>query len=161
MKMELLVRAAQILRTEPAYTMPAVKLHTRLVAELGSEAGSYAEMHQMLKHRADSFILLDAPRLLPSAEAWPAQIRAEYEAALKATGSCTRVALLETAASAADNGALSMAGRTLSSLWPAAQSNDSLRALIRSALEELAELDEIIGHGEAERSTTPPRHPRQ
>lgn len=159
MKIELVVRAAHILRTEPGYTMPAVKLHTRLVAELGAEAGSYAEMQQMLKQRTESFMLLDAPRLLPTTEAWPPQIRAEYEAALQATGSCTRVALVET--STRENGALGMAGRTISSLWQVSEGNDSLRVLLRSAVDELAELDEIIGRGGAERPTTPLRDPRQ
>lgn len=162
MTIRALLRAAQILRAQPGYSMPVVKLHARLVHELGSEVGSYAELYRLLKNRPEDFMLLDTPRVLPDASGWPQQVREEYENALETAGlgACVRVALTEMAEADDESSPFALAGRTLSNMWPAAHNDDALRQFLSTAAEQLAEIGEVMSRDEAGRPTTPLRDPR-
>lgn len=138
------MRAAEILRLQPGGAMAALQLHEVLSQEFGDQAGTYADMVQMLKHRPQSFMILDPP----------------YASALQDAGLGTgpKVVLIEM--DAESTSAVAVAGRTLTSLWGAAQGDDELRAYLSSALEQLVEIGQIMDCGAEARPTTRPRDPR-
>jgi hypothetical protein len=141
MKLDALLRAAQLLRAEPAHSMPLVKLHARLCDELGAGVGTYAEVYQQLKNRPQSFTVIDAPRLLNGTEGWPRHLREEYGAALESAGvgSCMRVTLTEPSDSG-NADAIALAGDTISALWRAAADDAELRDYLARASEQLEEI---------------------
>ena len=155
MKIDTLLRAAQILRAQPAHCMPLQLLHGKLTLELGAQVGSYAQFHAELKKRPESFMLLDSPRLLPQATEWPAHVREAYDCALDGAGlgSCQRVALTDII-EPAGNDAISLASCTISELWPAAEKDATLRNVMQRASDQLAEISSLLA--EAERPTTRP-----
>src|SRR5688500_10530258 len=106
MKLNALVRVAQILRSQPAYTMPLPRLHKCLAEELGTEAGTYAQMYHELKKRPYSLMVLDAQRLLD---------HDDYGAVVEDSGlgACTRIALAELGTDDDGSSALSLACITL------------------------------------------------
>src|SRR4051812_33781539 len=81
-----LLRAAQILRAQPAHPMPLRALFAQLQRELGAESGTYTRLYLELKKRSDSFLLTDSPRLLDGANRWPMQVREAYDHALETAG---------------------------------------------------------------------------
>jgi hypothetical protein len=162
MKIDTLLRAAQILRTQPARSMALVKLHSRLTDELGTDAGTYAQLYAELKKRPESFLLLDMPRLLDGAQRWPKQVREEYGSVLEGAGlgACVRVALNELPHSEVDD-ALSLASSTVSELWAGLETDATLREYLQRAADQLEEISALLNASEAERPTThPPDLPR-
>lgn len=160
---ETVVRAAQILRTQPACTMSLTSLHGRLREELGAAAGTYAQIYHQLKQLSDSFLLIDAPLLLHGTEAWPAQVREEYNTALESAGlgACTRVALTDQHNREPQPGAVSLASMTMGELWTLAEDDSVLRDLLARAAQQLEDICSIIAHdAEAEPPTILPRAPR-
>ncbi|MGQ0561951.1 MAG: hypothetical protein ACT443_08775 [Gemmatimonadota bacterium] len=152
MKLDTLLRAAQILRSQPAYAMPLARLHARLAEEFGGEAGSYARMYQELKKRPQSFMVLDSPRLVEDDR---------YDDLLEGTGlgACTRVALAEAIEEEAP-GALNMAGATLAELWPKTEADPVLREYLAQAMRELEAISAAAADGAPAHPTTPARDPR-
>lgn len=159
MKLEAILRAAQILRAQPAYAMPLVKLHARLAEELGTDAGTYAQIYLQLKKRPQSFMVVDSPRLLDGTDYWPAQVRGEYAAVLEGAGlgACVRVALTEVAVEDAQSGAIALAGTTMTELWNAGEHDPVVREYVARATRELEEISSLLSQdAEAERPTIPP-----
>jgi hypothetical protein len=157
MKLEAILRAAQILRAQPAYAMPLAKLHARLAEELGTDAGTYAQVYLQLKNRPQSFMVVDSPRLLAGTEYWPAQVRDEYDAVLEVAGlgACVRVALTEVVEDAR-SGAVALAGATMTELWNAAEHDSVMREYVTRATRELEEISSLLSmDAEAERPTIP------
>jgi hypothetical protein len=154
MKLEVLLRAAEILRSQPAYTMSLAKLHAQLVEDLGAGASTYAQTYADLKNRPQSFMLLDTPKLLDSADSWPAQVREQYDEALNTAGlgACVRVMLAEQT-NEVSNDVLALANATLAEL---SRCSDPIM------LEHLARATEAIEEisAAAELPTTHPRGPR-
>lgn len=164
MKLDALLRAAQILRSQPAYAMPLVKLHARLVEELGPDLGSYADVYQQLKNRPQSFLVIDSPKLLPDNTAWPRQVREAYDVALDGAGlgAYVRVALTELPAETGQEDALAVAGATLGDLWTVFAKDATLRELITRAAQQLEEISALLSSDAGEeRPTTPPPDPPQ
>lgn len=157
MKLDALLRAAQILRAQPAYTMPLAKLHARLAEELGSGAGTYAQMYRQLKNRPESFMLVDSPRLLSGPQVWPSEARADYDAALEdvGLGACVRVALTEFSVEETP-GAIGLAATTMNELWLAGEADPVIREYVLRASRELEEISSALSAAaSAERPTTP------
>jgi hypothetical protein len=146
MKVEAILRAARILRAQPAYAMPLAKLHARLAEELGTDAGTYAQIYLQLKNRPQSFLVVDSPRLLEGTDYWPAQVRDEYDAALEVAGlgACVRVALTEVAAEDAQPGAIALAGATMTELWQAGEYDPVMREYVARAARELEEISSLL-----------------
>jgi hypothetical protein len=162
MNIEAVLRAARILRGEPAYTMPLSTLHERLRKELGAEAGTYAQIYLQLKNLPQSFLMIDAPQLLHGTEVWPAQVREEYNSALGGVGlgACVRVALTEALAEEAHPGAVGLASKTVSELWAAAENDGVLLEYLSRAAHQLEEISSLLAaDAEAARTTTPPPDP--
>jgi hypothetical protein len=136
MKLNALVRVAQILRSQPAYTMPLSRLHTCLAEELGTEAGTYAQMVHELKKRPHSFMVHESPRLLD---------HDDYASAIESMGleTGTRVSLAELGDDDAYS-ALSMACITLSELWARADADPLLREYLAQATSEMERLSETL-----------------
>ena len=158
MKLEAILRAAQILRAQPSYAMPLAKLHTRLAEELGTDAGTYAQIYLQLKNRPQSFMVVDSPRLLDGTDYWPAQARDEYDAVLDVAGlgACVRVALTEVAVQDEQPGAIALAGATMSELWNAGEHDPIMRERVARATRELEEISSLLSaDAEAERPTIP------
>lgn len=129
MKLDTLLRAAQILSGQPAGTMPLATLHACLADEIGPEAGTYAQMHAELKKRPQSFMVLEAPNLV------------EDDAYASLTG-FTWVTLAENAVDSRD--ALAMAGTTLTDLWARTEMDPALRELLLDGARQIEALAEIF-----------------
>lgn len=137
MKLDTLLRVAQILRSQPAYTMPLSRLHKCLAEELGPEAGTYAQMYHELKKRPQSFMVLDSPRLLDH-EAYGGLFD---DAGL---GACTRIALAELGAGDDLTSAVSIASATLSELWTRADTDPVLRDYLVQAAREMERISDAL-----------------
>jgi len=165
MKLHVLVRAAQILRAQPAYSLSLVRLHARLSDELGAQAGSYAALHAELKKRPESFVVIDSPRVLAEgAGRWPKQLREQYDDAFSGAGlgACVRVSLAEPPNENPDADALRLAGRTVSELWSAASSDAMLCDYLTRASQQLEEISSLLSpDAVAELPTTHPHDPRR
>jgi hypothetical protein len=163
MKLESVLRAAQILRSQPGGTMPLRSLHARLHHEFGAESGSYAQMYHLLKNLPHSFIVMDESQLIAGSDKWPAQLREEYACALEGAGlgSCVRVALAEVAPEELHGGALGLANQTLSELWAAAAGDPVLREYLSTIAHQLDELNAVLADGAAAPPTTLPRGPQK
>lgn len=158
MKLEAILRAAQILRAQPTYAMPLAKLHARLAEELGTDAGTYAQIYLQLKNRPQSFMVVDSPRLLDGTDHWPIQVREEYDVALEVAGlgACVRVALTEVAVEDAQPGAIALAGATMTELWNAGEHDPVMREYVTRATRELEEISSLLwADAEAELPTIP------
>lgn len=129
MKLDTLLRAAQILSVQPACTMPLATLHACLADEIGREAGTYAQMHAELKKRPQSFMVLEAPNLV------------EDEAYEALTG-FTWVTLAENAVD--DRDALAMAGTTLTELWARTELDPALREQLLDGARQIEALGEVF-----------------
>ena len=162
MNVESVLRAAQILRMQPACTMSVRSLHARLQGELGPDAGSYAQVYHRLKNLPHSFVVIDAPQFLPGADIWPAQLREEYNSALEGAGlgSCARVALAEVTPDELRGGALGLASRTVAELWSIAQGDPVLREYLSAVAQQLEEISATLSDDEAAHPTIHPRDPR-
>jgi hypothetical protein len=125
MKLDTLLRAAQILSVQPACTMPLTTLHACLAAEIGRDAGTYAQMYAELKKRPQSFMVLEAPSLV------------EDEAYEALTG-FTWVTLAESTSE--DRDALAMAGTTLTELWARTDMDPALREQLLNGARQLEAL---------------------
>lgn len=160
MKIDAILRAAQILRAQPTFAMPLGELHSRMLAELGRDAGSYAEFCALLKKRPASFIIIDSPRLADADSAWPRQVRERYRSALAETdlGVFARVALAELPGASVED-VLAMAGRTINGLWQATSDDPILRAALARASYQLDELSAQLADAAAAHPTTRPRYP--
>ncbi|MGQ0813681.1 MAG: hypothetical protein ACT4O1_04375 [Gemmatimonadota bacterium] len=155
MNLNALLRAAQILQSQPTYTMTLTRLHACLAEEIGSEAGSYAQMYLELKKRPRSFMVIDAPRLIDSEE---------YEQLLEGAGlgPCTRVGLAEVGAEPDRSGALGLAGSTLTELWQKTEGDPELRAYLSHAASELERISsQLSADAGAARPTTHAPGPRR
>jgi hypothetical protein len=157
MKLDALLRAAQMLRAQPAHTMPLVTLHARLYNELGAGVGTYAEVYQQLKNRPQSFSVIDSPRLLDATDSWPQHVREEYGPALETVGigSCMRVTLTEPTGDGANADAIAMAGETISGLWRAAEGDAELRDYLARATDALEAIAFTLQDAAAAPTTTP------
>jgi hypothetical protein len=152
------LRAARILQATPGYSMPLVRLHAQLVRELGPQAGSYGEIYQQLKKRTDSFVVVDAARMLEGAELWPGIVREAYDSVLETAGfgSCVRVSL--TATEEGEPCALLAAlSATMADLIRGAAGDATLQVYVERAAQELAELNRIVLSAGITLPTTPLR----
>lgn len=151
MKLDALVRAAQILRSQPGYVMPLAKLHACLAAELGGDAGTYGDVYRELKKRPHSFMVLDGPRLL---------IDAECNELLEGAGlgTCARVSLADGGLDGAPADALGLATATLGELWQRAGADAVLYDYLSRAAEELEEITSLVTR--ATLTAHPTIHPR-
>ena len=136
MKLDALLRAAQILRSQPAGTMPLSRLHKCLAEEIGPDAGTYAQIYLELKKRPQSFMVLDSPRLLEH-DAYGSVLE---DAGL---GACTRIALAELGAGD-DGSAISIASATLSELWTRADADPVLRDYLVQAANEMDRISQAL-----------------
>lgn len=130
MKLDTLLRVAQILRNQPAYSMPVTKLHACLTAEVGGDAGTYAQMLYALKQRPESFMVLEAPALIED----DSYSRLLDQAGL---GACARVVLAE---SPDPVDAVGLAAVTLAELWARRGDDPAIRDYVAEATRRLAEL---------------------
>lgn len=133
MTIQMLIRASHILQEQPGNAMAATELHAALVNELGTDAGTYDAMCQLLKKRPQSFMVLRSP--------WQ-----EYVAFIEQDDD--------------DESALGRMGRTLSDLWHAAKDDGELRSFLGDAIDQMVEISSIMA-AEAEHPTTRPPDPRQ
>jgi hypothetical protein len=136
MNLDALLRAAQILRSHPARTMPLMRLHACLADELGSDAGTYAHVHAELKKRPHSFMVLEAPRLTADDAS---------ESVLEGAGvsGCTWVTLAE--GPGEDLDALGVATATLTELWSRIDADPTLGEYLLHAAQQLEALGEALG----------------
>jgi hypothetical protein len=160
MSIDVVLRAAHILQTQPGFTMPLYRLHAQLVRELGAAVGSYGQIYQQLRNLTGSFALVDAPRLLNGTEAWPGQVQEAYDSALEGVGlgSCVRVMLTETEQKESCDliAALSV---TLGELAAQCGEDHVLTSYLAAANGQLPELNNAIISAETVRPTTPLRDP--
>jgi hypothetical protein len=135
MNLDALLRAAQILGSQPARTMSLARLHACLAGELGSDAGTYAHIHAELKKRPQSFMVLEAPRLTADDA---------YESVLEGAGvsGCTWVTLAE--GPGEDLDALGVATATLTELWTRIEADPTLRDYLVNAAQQLEALGEAL-----------------
>jgi hypothetical protein len=161
MSLDALLCAARILQSQPGYTMPLARLHAQLVRELGGHAGSYGQIYQALKKRTDSFVLLDAPRVLGT-DGWPGGVREAYDTALEGAGygSCVRVMLTETPVPAECGDLLAALGSTLADLTTSCAHDGALTSYLARATLAAAELGQVMRGDAAVRPTTPLPDPR-
>lgn len=155
MSLDTLLSAARILQSQPGYTMPLARLHAQLVRELGPAAGSYAQIYQALRNRTDSFLIVDAPRVLAT-DSWPGGVREAYDAAMQdaGLGSCVRVMLTETPPRH-DADLLALLSTTLTELTVQCAGDRALTGYLERATVEIAELGRLMA-GAAGRPTTHP-----
>ena len=158
MSLDTLLSAARILQAQPGYTMPLTRLHAQLVRELGSAAGSYGQIYQALKKRTDSFVMLDAPRVLGT-EGWPGGVREAYDAALDGAGlgSCVRVMLTELPPPEDNGDLVAVLSATLTELTLAAGQDQALAGFLERTAQEVAEIGRFTQGGAAGLPTTPLR----
>lgn len=154
MLIETILRAAQILRAQPGYTMTLSSLHAQLVAELGPRAGSYAEIYQQLRRRTDSFVLLNAPRFL-AAESWRGVLRESGAGEPGAAGSFVRVALTEPLGEE-DSDLVAAVNATVSALAACCVNDLTLAPYVERAAIEAAELSRALANAGTGHPTTPP-----
>jgi hypothetical protein len=161
MLIDTVLRAARILQGTPGYSLPLARLHAQLVRELGAEAGSYGEIYQQLKKRTDSFIVLDAARVLDGSDNWPLLIREEYDSALEhaGLGSCVRVSLAAAQEGEQTCDLMGALGATLAELTIAATGDEALTGYVERAAQQLAELNRVVFSGGTARPTTLPPDP--
>jgi hypothetical protein len=145
MNLDALLRAAQILRAQPAYAMPVARLHACLREELGDDAGTCGQMLAALKKRPHSFMILDEPRFLED--------HAYMQLGDAALGACSRVALTEVSDPA---DALGLAGATLGELWPASVGDPVLKEMLMEAARELDAVSALVASAPARPTTLPP-----
>lgn len=126
MKLDTLLRAAQILSVQPACTMPLATLHACLTDEIGREAGTYAQMHAELKKRPQSFMVMEAPSLVE-------------DTSYAALNGFTWVTLAEKPAE--DRDALAIAGTTLTELWARTETDPAMRELLLEGARQI----EVLG----------------
>lgn len=154
MKIEALLRAAQILRSQPTYAMPLTRLHAYLAEELGADAGTYRDIYLALKKRPQSFMVLDAPQLLTDAAG-----ETDLESNL---GACVRVSLTEVAPGDQPTDALGMAAATVSELWQHGNADAVLHDCLSRAADQLEQIGALIANADAaERPTTHFRDPHR
>jgi hypothetical protein len=156
MLIDVLLRAAHILQSQPGYTMPLFRLHAQLTRELGPAAGTYGQIYQQLRKRTDSFALVDSPRLLDGANHWPGLVQETYDTVLEGAGlgSCVRVTLMETDANETCDlvAALSV---TLGELAAQCSDDHALTAYLAAATQQVAELNRVIVSAGTGPPTTP------
>jgi hypothetical protein len=160
MLIDTVLRAARILQTAPGYSMPLVRLHAQLVRELGVAAGSYGEIYQQLKKRTDSFIVVDAVRVLDGTESWPGVVREVYDAALAhaGLGSCVRVSLTSLQEGEASD-LLTALGATLAQLAAGSTGDEALIEYLERGTQQLAEMNRVMFGGTDRPTTLPPDPP--
>jgi hypothetical protein len=158
MLIDAVLRAARILQSAPGYSMPLVRLHAELSRELGSDAGTYREIYQQLKKRTDSFIVVDAARVLDGSDSWPYLVREAYDSALEnaGMGSCVRVSLTSAEEGGASCDLLTALGATVASLAIAATGDETLTAYVERAAQQLAELNRVLVSCGTAHPTIPP-----
>jgi hypothetical protein len=161
MLIDTVLRAARILQTAPGYSMPLVRLHAQLVRELGVAAGSYGEIYQQLKKRTDSFIVVDAARLLDGTESWPGVVREVYDAALAhaGLGSCVRVSLTSLQEGEATCDLLTALGATLAELRAGSAGDEALIEYLEHGTQQLVEMNGVMFGGTDRPTTLPPDPP--
>ena len=158
MLIEALVRAAHILRSQPGYTMPLHRLHAQLVAEPRLASVSYGEIYQHLQKRADSFVLLDSPRLLGNGEGWPGMVREAYDNALDGVGlgSCVRVTLTEPPPEGAASELLAALNGSVALLIEGTTGDGTLHDYVARATLQLGEMNRVMQCAGTDHPTTPP-----
>ena len=161
MLIDTVLRAARILQSTPGYSMPLARLHAQLVRELGTEAGSYGEIYHQLKKRTDSFIVVDAARMLDGSDRWPLLIREAYDSALEhaGLGSCVRVSLTTGQEGEQTCDLLAALGATVADLTIAAAGDETLVDYVERAAQQLAELNRVMVNGGTALPTTLPPGP--
>lgn len=139
-------RAAEVLRSAPEAVVPLERLHRVLLREVGPQVGGYAQLHERLRRRSDLFLVLE-PRAPWTSEAWPPEVRAEYQAALRATGldAGPHVALVDGTPPADSPTAgwepvLRRLDQSLLRLWSAVPSDGAAAAELSEALAEAGAL---------------------
>lgn len=137
MKLDVLVRAAQILRSQPGYVMPLSRLHACLSAELGADIGSYGDVYRELKRRPHSFMVHDGPHLLADAAC-------DGLLAGVGLGACARVSLADGGLDGPPADAFGLATATLSELWQRAAPDVVLHDCLARAAEELEEITSLV-----------------
>jgi hypothetical protein len=156
MLIDAVLRAARILQTSPGYSMPLARLHAQLIRELGPQAGSYGEIYQQLKKRTDSFIVIDAARVLSGADNWPSVVREAYDSALEhaGMGACARVTLTSAQEGECNCELVAEIGATVATLTACCDGDEALAAYVERAARQLAELHQLMSGG-TDLPTTP------
>lgn len=165
-------RALALLRADGELAVPLSRLYHAVAAE-APDVGGVAQFRERLRRRPDLFQILE-PRSAPwDAEAWPGEVRQEYQAALREAGleAEPRVASAEPlpADPAAADGTAALLRRlqaTLIELWRQAGADPDARTHLTEAMRQLRELRSALRPAEAAtpvhgappggRPTTPP-----
>lgn len=182
MRREIAERVVSYLDSAPTPTVPLSRVYSRLVAEVGRDAGSYGQLRSEVARRSDLFLVLE-PRhpFSPGDDATAEPGRLAYETAVVESGhDCSlRIALadaptlppppfreLDPTAAADVSGAgvralaapLDHVDASLVELWRATPDDPVLRADLAEALSQTEELRAALTRGA--RSTSHPRGPR-
>lgn len=145
MRIEVVLKAAQILRALPGHTMPLSRLHAQLQTEFGT-VGSYADLYHQLKKQADSFMLVDTARMLSGRDGWSGMVRERYDSVLDGVGlgSCVRVTLTELPETESSCEIVAALSATMGCLTPSLAADPSLREFTLGAAHQLAEISRIM-----------------
>lgn len=143
MRLDALLRAADILRAQPCYAMPLAKLHACLTDELGPGTGSYADIYLALKKRPQSFMVLEPDPVLEPG-----------------LGNYVHVTLIEDVPPA-ESGLMGLAAETISDLWQRGAADPVLHDYLARASTEIGRITSTITPDDAAaHPTTHPRDPR-
>lgn len=148
-------RAAEVLRRESEPAVSVERLHGALVAECGPGVGSCGDLGGALRRRPDLFVVLAPADPIGGTAAWPADVRAEYETALRTAGvnAGARVALREAAPSWPEpnvvahhrsDTSIARIEASLVALWRSPGADDDVRACIAEALREAERIRQAL-----------------
>ncbi|MGD8279482.1 MAG: hypothetical protein PVH00_15695 [Gemmatimonadota bacterium] len=139
MRTDLETRILELLREAPARTLPLREVHSALVAEFGTRAGSLEQLRERLRSDPGTLLVVEPDDPLGDGTVWPAGARAEYERALRDAGLDIEprvTAFVATGTPRVLEGAGEL-DRSLVELWEAAGNRPALRAAIANALMEV------------------------
>lgn len=173
MRKDITRRVVSYLDSAPTPTVPLSRVYSRLVAEVGRDAGSYGQLRGEVARRSDLFLVLE-PRhpFSPGDDGMAEPGRLAYETAVVEAGhDCSlRIALADaptlppqpfreldpTAAAGVAGGAGALAtpldhvDATLVELWRATPDDPVLRADLAEALSQTEELRTALARGPLE-----------
>jgi hypothetical protein len=154
MMSEIEQRILTLLRSDPEPMVPLSRIHAALVAELGPRSGTYAQLRERIRRRPDLFLLIEPIPTPWSDDSWPAELRGEYERALREAGldAGPRVAI-----AGVDDGPLGLATpapgaapvlralqASLVQLWAAAAGDPQLQPELVEALGQAEEVRRVL-----------------
>lgn len=151
---EIETRAASLLRGDPGLAVPLLRLHERLIGQLGRVAvGTPAELRQRLAQRPDLFLILDPPEPVWNAQTWDAGTRRAYRHAFRTLDieSGPYVALAQppeiVAPVTGPEDAIRRLEASLLGLWTAARGDPGVQVALFEAVTEAREVRTALGFG--------------